>query len=612
MKKMIKTTAMLFLTMTVAISGVGCASIDKDTKSKTEDDLSADDIFPNKSSKAPYRIRVEKREEATGTHDNIFIDGKGYEKLNKNIQTEINDRIDKSKNEFETLFDEQSKLDIKMDYSSYSEICSSDKACIYRADKNVISFTYDSTNQWWNRRFAAYSFDVETGKQLSFKDLNIDLNTLRPFLEEKLTKLQEGVKDAFPDEGNSDELVEESVRLRMLEFEEQVIDGKEKRTITSSIENMESFSDTVTWYLDANGLNIRWSIVRGDVGWDFNTTVCVPYNKLEGIPKKYTKNNNSLSCFIDLYHNDNMMSTDVNNDGEEDILSFESDLNSAYFTLNQEGKNTTMVSNYNDVNYFYTQTSDSETYIIQVVMAYDRDTYRQYVNYINIYDLSDGTIKQRRNYEKRINITSVYNGVAFGLNEETNQFGYYRITENGLEEDNENYSDDNIEYKWKQAYRQALKEISSEYSEYALCYIDNDDIPEMMCIGNCEASGTLIYTYNNGKVTSQGFSRLYGLSYAERTGYICNSNMHMGYMFDVFFKLENGVFTELETGSGIEKYDSQTDEFNIDRTWEDNEVSEEEYRAKLEETLEKYHFNDESKKPKDDSYPLVEFIKNYL
>lgn len=70
----------------------------------------------------------------------------------------------------------------------------------------------------------------------------------------------------------------------------------------------------------------------------------------------------------------------------------------------------------------------------------------------------------------------------------------------------------------------------------------------MMCIGNCEASGTLIYTYNNGEVTSQLFSRLYGVGYAERTGYIYNSNMHAGYMFDEFFKLDSGVFTIRHNG----------------------------------------------------------------
>lgn len=77
-----------------------------------------------------------------------------------------------------------------------------------------------------------------------------------------------------------------------------------------------------------------------------------------------------------------------------------------------------------------------------------------------------------------------------------------------------------------------ILEVLSAYQEYAnkyegmgfegytLAYLDEDDIPELIANGDCEAVGHAVITYQDGELTENYVGRLGGLSYVEKQNFI--------------------------------------------------------------------------------------------
>lgn len=81
------------------------------------------------------------------------------------------------------------------------------------------------------------------------------------------------------------------------------------------------------------------------------------------------------------------------------------------------------------------------------------------------------------------------------------------------------------------------------YRLWGLAYIDDDDIPELVFMGNCEAYGKAILSQHNC-VVSQWNSWRNGVEFAQEKGVIRNNDGSMGHYFDRYIRLENGVFVE--------------------------------------------------------------------
>lgn len=137
---------------------------------------------------------------------------------------------------------------------------------------------------------------------------------------------------------------------------------------------------------------------------------------------------------------------------------------------------------------------------------------------------------------------------------------------------------------WKTAYLDYISTIKDEFSNYALIYIDNDNIPELYLNGMSEATGDMVCSYKNGTVISQQLGRTGGGSYIEKSGKFINQNGNMGNCYTEPFELtENGfvspfygsmqiTYEELENGEFNEIY-----KYSIDGVT----VSEDEYNAKI-------------------------------
>lgn len=141
---------------------------------------------------------------------------------------------------------------------------------------------------------------------------------------------------------------------------------------------------------------------------------------------------------------------------------------------------------------------------------------------------------------------------------------------------------------WQQAYIDYIVSKGSDSGgEYGLIYLDEDDIPELVRIGGCEADGCQIVSWYAGMVYESPLRRL-NFSYIEKENLLCNSEGLMGYYYDIVYRLEEGKLVEVAAGYyGIE----DNSEVQFDETgepvywyeWNGKEMSSEEYQQKLQE-----------------------------
>lgn len=158
---------------------------------------------------------------------------------------------------------------------------------------------------------------------------------------------------------------------------------------------------------------------------------------------------------------------------------------------------------------------------------------------------------------------------------------------NDMESQMDNHSEQKDEKAYIEEYKRKLRELKKGdsgpvESRFALVYVDDDEIPELVVI-ECDAhsDGGELYTYCNNEVTYLGTYGTWGyFGYAPGTGFIFSGWMGQGFYTTTVHQLSNGNVIDL--------YSLQRDEsaYQIDKTNKivyyinDNEVSQEEYEEK--------------------------------
>ena len=118
------------------------------------------------------------------------------------------------------------------------------------------------------------------------------------------------------------------------------------------------------------------------------------------------------------------------------------------------------------------------------------------------------------------------------------------------------------EYGWSQAYFDYMQALDGgdDYWYAGLIYVNNDDVPELVLEGNCEAVGYLILTYKNGKIDELYTNRLV-FDYIERGNVLRNAGGHMGYAYENVYTIENGRWKQI---LGVEGTDEDMPETEYD------------------------------------------------
>ena len=146
-------------------------------------------------------------------------------------------------------------------------------------------------------------------------------------------------------------------------------------------------------------------------------------------------------------------------------------------------------------------------------------------------------------------------------------------------------SDDN----WKKLYINYIKqnEKENDSSEYALVYIDEDDVPELIMDTNIMADGGEVCTVRGDKVQSLPVW-CYGISYIESENLFLESGGRMGEYFDTVYTIENGEYKRvgegtygLENGNDYEYEQVEDAEKDYVYRWNGKEVSKKQYKKNL-------------------------------
>jgi len=161
------------------------------------------------------------------------------------------------------------------------------------------------------------------------------------------------------------------------------------------------------------------------------------------------------------------------------------------------------------------------------------------------------------------------------------------------------------EAEWKNVYLSYLDKLEgADTCTYSLIYVDEDDIPELVIDTGFEAGGCMILTFHDGVLDGWQSSRL-NVTYIEKGNLICNSDGNMGYYYDSVFTIRNGKWCYVDGGQWGDGPDGpqldENDDYLYVYRWDGEDVSEEEYRTRLNEVYpleqqvypEKYYILDE-------------------
>ena len=144
--------------------------------------------------------------------------------------------------------------------------------------------------------------------------------------------------------------------------------------------------------------------------------------------------------------------------------------------------------------------------------------------------------------------------------------------------------------EWAKAYYDYL--IDEQYNlqygtlyEAYVIYVDNDDIPELFISWDSGSVYGQLLSYQNGNVVSSGTHSHFSINYIEK------SNMFYAYggatpvWWESLYKIENNDFFVI--GEKVEAYDisGYSDISDITYTWNEQEISEDEYNRLLSEAF---------------------------
>lgn len=102
--------------------------------------------------------------------------------------------------------------------------------------------------------------------------------------------------------------------------------------------------------------------------------------------------------------------------------------------------------------------------------------------------------------------------------------------------------------EWKDAYMKHLQaQDESRWQGYQLIYVNDDEIPELVEIGNSEAAGCGIVTYADGAADETILQRL-NFTYIERGNLLCNSDGNMDSYYDLVYRMTDGRLTQIAAG----------------------------------------------------------------
>lgn len=135
---------------------------------------------------------------------------------------------------------------------------------------------------------------------------------------------------------------------------------------------------------------------------------------------------------------------------------------------------------------------------------------------------------------------------------------------------------------WNEIYANYLEssDITKGSVNFYLIYIGDDDIPKMYCdVADNADDDRMIYIRDGAAIE---FQMWHMAEYGERSGLFSSRCIgHIGYWEDDLYRLEQDGVSRLQYGIYMDAYDSDGMRIGFTYTWNDEEISEEEYSSRL-------------------------------
>lgn len=146
------------------------------------------------------------------------------------------------------------------------------------------------------------------------------------------------------------------------------------------------------------------------------------------------------------------------------------------------------------------------------------------------------------------------------------------------------------EKTWQDSYLKIIdNQLQDNSSAYLLCYIDDDEIPELYMWDN-EHQVYALYTYHEEAILCNTWRDRESIwIYNNRSGYFWSTySTNAAYQYNIFYKLENGSCNEIYSFC-IDRSEESTEKYLIN----DEDVGKEEYERKMAELESEYPLSSE-------------------
>ena len=138
--------------------------------------------------------------------------------------------------------------------------------------------------------------------------------------------------------------------------------------------------------------------------------------------------------------------------------------------------------------------------------------------------------------------------------------------------------------EWKSAYLDVVDKKENDIREFALVYLDGDDVPELYVTGSSEADGNYVYAYKNGELLEQRMGGAWSAKYIEKTGAFGNQSGSTGFTSTWVYKLDDNGFSVTFRAESFNHPDDNG-EFVCEYAVGEEKTDEEAYNAALKEAF---------------------------
>ena len=124
-----------------------------------------------------------------------------------------------------------------------------------------------------------------------------------------------------------------------------------------------------------------------------------------------------------------------------------------------------------------------------------------------------------------------------------------------------------------------------QYYSFALIYVNDDDIPELVIHTGVHAGGGILCTCDDGEVVSESISAAWNADYLERENRFLSVYGISGVVIHDVYEIRNGRIVKIASGTSYPDPNDPNTPTDHPFVWNEEDVTQEEYDARLNQAI---------------------------